>query len=150
MSLTERISHDLTEAMKSKNELDLAVLRLMRTNLKNKEIELMHPLNDEECLAVVRTMVKQGKDALADFTSAGRQDLIDRQTGEIAILDRYLPPAMPQEELERICRQVVAELGAVTAADAGKVMGAVMKVVAGRADGVAVRTIVQGLLSAKQ
>jgi uncharacterized protein YqeY len=150
MTFIERVSHDLTEAMKSKNELDLAVLRLMRTNLKNKEIEVMHPLNDEECLTVVRTMVKQGRDALADFTSAGRQDLIDRQTGEIAVLDRYLPPAMPQEELELICKQTIAELGASSASDAGKVMGAVMKVVAGRADGAAVRTIVQGLLSAKQ
>lgn len=123
------------------------MLRLMRTGIKNKEIEAMHPLGDEEVQAVIRTMIKQGKDALTDFTSAGRQDLIERQTGEIAVLERYLPPAMPEAELEAICQKVIAETGAATPSDVGKVMGSVMKVVDGRADGSSVRTIVQRLLS---
>ena len=147
MNLNERINADLKEAMKSKNELELSVLRLMRTAAKNKEIEIMHPLSDEEVQVVIRTMIKQGKDALTDFTSAGRQDLIDRQTGEIAVLERYLPPAMPAEELEAICKKVIADVGATSPSDVGKVMGSVMKVVDGRADGSSVRTIVQGLLS---
>lgn len=147
MNLAERINTDLKEAMKSKNELELSVLRLMRTATKNKEIEIMHPLTDEEVQAVIRTMIKQGKDALTDFTSAGRQDLIDRQTGEIAILERYLPPAMPAEELEAICQKVITEAGATSPSDIGKVMGSVMKVVDGRADGSSVRAIVQKLLS---
>jgi uncharacterized protein YqeY len=147
MNLTERINADLKEAMKNKNELELSVLRLVRTGIKNKEIEIAHVLSDEEIQVVIRTMIKQGKDALTDFTSAGRQDLIDRQTGEIAILERYLPPAMPAEELEAICQKVIAEAGATSPSDVGKVMGSVMKVVDGRADGSSVRTIVQRLLS---
>jgi uncharacterized protein YqeY len=150
MNLTERISHDLTQAMKSKSELELAVLRLVRTAIKNKEIDLMHALSDDEVQAVIRTMIKQGKDALADFTSAGRQDLTERQTGEISILERYLPAAMPLGELEEICRKAIADLGASSPSDAGKAMGAVMKVVGGRADGSSVRAIVQGLLSEKK
>ncbi|MDD2785342.1 MAG: GatB/YqeY domain-containing protein [Patescibacteria group bacterium] len=147
MDLVERISVDLKEAMKNKNELELSVLRLMRTGLKNKEIELIHALSEEEAQSVIRTMIKQGKDALTDFTSAGRQDLIERQTGEIAILERYLPPSMSEAELEEICKKVIAESGAVSMSEVGKVMGQIMKVVGGRADGNTVRTIVQRLLS---
>lgn len=147
MNLTERITADLKEAMKNKNELELSVLRLMRTASKNKEIEAMRPLSEEEFQAIIRTMIKQGKDALTDFTSAGRQDLVDRQTGEIAILERYLPPAMSSDELEAICQKVISETGAVAPSDIGKVMGSIMKVVDGRADGSSVRTIVQRLLA---
>lgn len=150
MNISEKINGDLKEAMKSKNELGLSVLRLMRTAMKNKEIEAMHPLSEEEIQAVIRSMIKQGKDALTDFTTAGRQDLIERQTGEIAILERYLPPAMPEAELEAICQKVISEMGAVSPSDIGKAMGAVMKVVGGRADGSTVRTIVQRLLSGNQ
>lgn len=147
MNLTERITADLKEAMKNKSELELSVLRLMRTASKNKEIEVMHPLSEEEFQAIIRTMIKQGKDALTDFTSAGRQDLVDRQTGEIAILERYLPPAMSSDELEAICQKIISETGAASPSDVGKVMGSIMKVVDGRADGSSVRTIVQRLLA---
>lgn len=149
MSLFERIEHDLKQAMKDKQELELSVLRLMRSNLKNKQIELMHPLTEEEGQVVIRTMIKQGKDALADFTGAGRMDLAERQTGELDILEKYLPPAMPLEEVEEICKQAMQESGAASPADLGKVMGLAMKVVAGRADGNTVRTIVQRLMSEK-
>lgn len=149
MSLFERIEHDLKQAMKDKQELELSVLRLMRSNLKNKQIELMHPLSEEESQAVIRTMIKQGKDALTDFTGAGRVDLMERQTGEIDILEKYLPPAMPLDEVEAICKQVVQESGATSPADLGRVMGLAMKVVAGRTDGNTVRAIVQRLMSEK-
>lgn len=149
MSLFERIEHGLKQAMKDKKELELSVLRLMRANLKNKQIELMHPLSEEENQAVIRTMVKQGKDALVDFTGAGRMDLVERQTGEIDILEQYLPPAMSLDEVEAICKQVIQESGATSPADLGRVMGLAMKVVAGRADGNTVRTIVQRLMSEK-
>jgi len=146
MTLFERIDADLKEAMKSKKELELSVLRLMRTQLKNKQIELMRPLTEEEAQAAIRSMVKQGKDALVDFTTAARQDLMDRQTKELVILEAYLPAAMSDEELEKICKEAMAQLGAVAPSDMGKAMGAAMKVVAGRADGNRVRTVVQRLL----
>jgi hypothetical protein len=144
MTLIERIDADLKEAMKAKDELTLSTLRLVRTSLKNKQIEIMRDLTEEDVLAVMRTMVKQYKDAFADFTANGRKDLADRQAGEIAIIERYLPAAMPEAELEVICRRIIADSGA-TAKDLGKVMGLVMKEVQGRADGNAVKAIVQRL-----
>lgn len=109
----------------------------------------MHPLSEEESQAVIRTMIKQGKDALTDFTGAGRIDLVERQTGEIGILEQYLPPAMSLDEVEAICKQVIQEANAASPADLGRVMGLAMKVVAGRADGNTVRAIVQRLMSEK-
>ncbi|MBU1348861.1 GatB/YqeY domain-containing protein, partial [Patescibacteria group bacterium] len=122
MTLIERIESDLKEAMKAKEELTLSTLRLMRSALTNKRIELMHDLTEEDVVSVLRSMVKQYRDALVDFTAGGRQDLVDHQQAEIAIIERYLPAAMPEAELEAICRRVVEESGA-TAKDMGKVMG---------------------------
>jgi len=147
MNLYARISADIKEAMKSKNELELSTLRLVRAALKNKEIELMHPLTDDEILAVIKTMVRQGKDALVDFESAKRQDLIDRQTQELKILESYLPAQMPQEELEVLCKQAIKQSGVNNSADINKVMGFAMKLVAGRADGGTVRATLLQLLS---
>ena len=146
MTILERIEADFKEAMKTKDELALSVLRLVRTSLKNKQIDAQHELSEEEALGVVRTMVKQYRDALADFTSAGRQDLAEKQEQEIALLEQYLPAAMPEAELQAICERVIRDMNA-TPKDMGKVMGAVMKEVQGRADGNAVRAIVQRLFS---
>jgi hypothetical protein len=145
MTLIERIDTDLKEAMKAKDEQVLSTLRLVRAALKNKQIELLRELKEEDIVAVMRMMVKQYRDALADFTANGRQDLVDKQAAEIAIIERYLPAAMPEQELEAICARIVGESHA-TAKDIGKVMGLVMKEVQGRADGNAVKTIVQKLL----
>jgi hypothetical protein len=145
MTLIERIDTDLKEAMKAKSEQVLATLRLVRTALKNRQIELMRELTEEDALAVLRTTAKQYRDALADFTAGGRQDLVDKQKAEIEIVDRYLPAAMPESEIEAICVRVIREQNA-TMKDMGRVMGAVMKDVQGRADGNAVKTIVQRLL----
>lgn len=149
MSITPRIEQDLKDAMKSKDEQALSTLRLVRTALKNKQIDLMHPLTEDEEVAVVRTMLKQYRDALADFTAAGRQDLAAKQTAEIQILEKYLPPPMSDVELETICKRVIEETQA-TPKDLGKVMGLVMKEVGSRADGNAVRTVVQRLFSSLQ
>lgn len=146
MTILEQLDVDLKEAMKAKNETVLSTLRMARSALKNKQIEAQHDLKDEESLSVIRTMVKQYRDALADFAAAGRQDLVDKQTKEISILEKYLPAAMPEAELETICARVIKEQNA-TVKDMGKVMGLVMKEVDGRADGNTVRAIVQKLLS---
>ena len=107
----------------------------------------MRPLSEEEAQGIIRTMIRQGRDALVDFTTGGRQDLIDRQTAELVILERFLPPMLSEEELETICRKVIADTGAVSPSDVGKVMGIIMKQTAGKADGTAVRTVVQRLLA---
>jgi uncharacterized protein YqeY len=146
MSTIERIDADLKEAMKAKNEATLSTLRLVRSALKNKQIDLQHELSEDDVVAVIRTMVKQYRDALADFSASGRQDLVDKQTAEIVLLERYLPAAMPETELTMICERIIKEQNA-TVKDMGKIMGLVMKEVNGRADGTTVRNIVQKLLA---
>jgi uncharacterized protein len=147
MTIAEMISADLTAAMKSKDELELSTLRLVRSAFKNKEIDLGHPLTEEEATAVLRTMRKQYEDALADFRRANRADLVEKQEKEIVIVTRYLPAAVPVEEVEKVVREQIAALGASSPAEVGKVMGASMKALAGRADGNQVREVVQRLLS---
>ncbi len=144
MSALARIDQDFKEAMKTKDELTLSTLRLVRTALKNKQIEVQHELSDAEVTSVLKTMIKQYQDALVDFTNAGRLDLVERQQKEIDLIGRYLPPALPKEELEKIVSEAVKASGAK---DVGKAMGAAMKAVNGRADGNEVRIIVQRLLS---
>lgn len=144
MTVLERVEGDFKQAMKSKDELTLSVMRLVRSALKNKQIELARELKDEDAHAVLKTMIKQYQDALVDFQAAGRQDLLERQQKEIDIIVRYLPPSMPAEELEKV---VVEAIKSSRATDMGKAMGAAMKAVAGRADGNEVRAIVQRHLS---
>jgi uncharacterized protein len=147
MTIAERIEADLQSAMKQKNELELSVLRLVRSAFKNKQIDLGHPLTDDEAQAVVKTLQKQYQDALVDFEHAGRKDLADRQIAELVVVKRYLPEAMPPEELERAVKDVLLASSFTSPADIGKAMGAVMKAVGGRADGNAVRAVVQRLLT---
>jgi hypothetical protein len=146
MTITEQISSDIKSAMKNRDELELSTLRLVSSSFKNKKIELGHELTDEECTAVIKSMKKQYSDALMDFEKAGRQDLIDKQKKELVIIERYLPQALPAEELERIVTEAVTASGAVGASDFGKAMGFAVKAVEGRADGNSIRAIVQRLL----
>lgn len=143
MTTLERIDADFKEAMKTKDELVLSVLRLARTALKNKQIDAQHDLEESEVHAVLKTMIKQYQDALSDFNNAGRRDLVERQQKEIDVLASYLPPALPREEMEQIVTQAVKESGAT---DIGKAMGVAMKALQGRADGNEVRLIVQKVL----
>jgi|SRR5688572_20175081 uncharacterized protein YqeY len=144
MTVIERVEADFKTAMKSKDELTLSVMRLVRSALKNKQIELGRELTDEDTQPVLKTMIKQYQDALVDFQAAGRQDLLERQQKEIDLIAQYLPPSLPPEELEKIVVDAVKSSGAT---DMGKAMGAAMKAVAGRADGNEVRAIVQRTLS---
>jgi len=147
MTTLERIDADLKEAMKAKNEQELSTLRLLRSALKNKQIDLGHVPTDEEAMAVIKTIQKQYQDALTDFEQAGRADLAERQKQELVVVKRYLPESLPEAEVERLVKEAIAASGASGAADVGKVMGVAMKAVAGRADGNTVRTIVQRLLA---
>jgi hypothetical protein len=147
MSIAETIKADVTSAMKNKDELELSTLRLVRSALKNKEIELGKELEDADVQAVLKTMKKQFQDALSDFEKAGRADLSERQKSELAILDRYLPAEISEEELERIVKQAVQESGVTSPQEFGKAMGAAVKAVEGRAEGNSVRAVVQRLLT---
>ncbi|MDP3793485.1 MAG: GatB/YqeY domain-containing protein [Candidatus Uhrbacteria bacterium] len=144
MTILEQIDHDFKEAMKAKDEGALSTLRLMRTALKNKQIEVQHDLTEPETTAVLKTMLKQYQDALQDFMTAGRQDLVIRQQQEIDLISGYLPPALSNAELERIVSEAVNTSGIK---ETGRAMGVAMKAVGGQADGAEVRKIVEKILS---
>ncbi len=148
MTIVETINADLISAMKQKDELELSTLRLVRSALKNKEIDQGKALEDADVIAVIKTMKKQFEDALADFVKGNRSDLIEKQQKEIAIVARYLPAGMPAEQIEKIVREQIAAVGATSPSDVGKVMGPAMKALAGGADGNQVREIVTRLLTA--
>ena len=131
MSYLDRIQADLTTAMKEKDELRLSVLRMMKSALKNKEIEKVRPLDDMESLQVLQTLVKQRYESVDQFTKGGRKDLADKERQEIAIIETYLPPAPTDEEVHRAIEEAVAE----EEADSLKQMGAVVKAARARLEG---------------
>ena len=123
MSFADRIQKDLIAAMKSKEELRLSVLRMVKAALKYKEIEKIRPLDEAESLQVLQTLVKQRKESVEQFTRGGRADLADKETREIAIIETYLPAAASDADLDRAIEAAIAETGANSA----KQMGAVIK-----------------------
>src|SRR5438105_5311875 len=123
MPFIDRIQKDLTAAMKSKDELRLSVLRMVKTALKNKEIEKIRPLDDAESLQVLQTLVKQRKESVEQFSAGGRKDLADKETREIAIIETYLPAAANEFEMDRAIEAAITE----TSANSPKQMGAVIK-----------------------
>ncbi len=146
MTLFEQIDGAIKEAMKAKNEVVVSALRMVKSAMKNKQIDLGRSMTDEESIGVLRTIVKQYKDALKDFENAGRTDLAAKQKAEIELLEHYLPAPITGTLLEDMAKEVIAEMNA-TSKDIGKTMGAVMKKADGRADGNEVRLILQKLLS---
>ncbi|GMA52154.1 hypothetical protein GCM10025857_35110 [Alicyclobacillus contaminans] len=147
MSLTEQLSEDLKQAMKAKDKVRLSVVRMVKAAVKNREIESGSPLSDDDILAVIQKELKQRRDSLQAFESAGRVDLMEEVQGEIDVLMSYLPKPFTEDELREIVQGVIAELGASGKSDMGKVMSAVMPKVRGRADGRQVQAVVQSLLS---
>lgn len=131
MSLTEQIQKDLTAAMKEKDELRLSVLRMMKTALKNKEIEKMRPLENLEALQVLQTLVKQRHESVEQFTKGGRDDLAAKESSEIAIIEKYLPPAPSDAEISRAIEEAISDIGA----DSLKQMGAVIKAARAKLEG---------------
>ena len=132
MSLVEQIEKDLIAAMKSKQELRLSVLRMMKTALKHKQVEHGKPVDDAAAVAVLRTLVKQRHDSVEQFRKGGREDLATKEEAEIKILETYMPAAASDEEIEAAVTAALAETGATTAKDVGKVMKAAMAKLAGK------------------
>ena len=145
MPLNEKIAADLTAAMKAKDAPRLSALRMLKAAVMNKGmVEKGRDLEDAEVLQVVASLVKQRRDSVEQFAKAGRTDLVDKETAEIAILEHYLPPAVSAEEIEAAVDTAIAETGASSAKDMGKVMKAVMPTLAGKnADGKAVNDAVR-------
>ncbi len=142
MSLRDDISKQQVEALKSKEELRLSVLRMLWSAIRNSEIDKKSNLDDAEVQQLIARQIKQSNDALKDFVSAKRDDLISKIEAELKILNEFLPEQMSDEELEKIVKQKIEELGASSSSDIGKVMGVVMGQVKGLADGNRVREFV--------
>lgn len=123
MNFLERIQKDLTKAMKAKDELRLSVLRMIKSALKNKEVEKIRPLEEGESLQVLQTLVKQRRESIEHFDRGGRQDLVDKEKKELAIIESYLPAAPSDAEMDDAITRAMAETGA----DAMKQMGVVIK-----------------------
>jgi uncharacterized protein len=146
MSLNDRLNEDMKQAMRSQDKFRLSVIRMVRSSIKNIEIDQRKTLDDQEVLDVLNREIKQRKDSLQEFEKAGRQDLVDQLKQELDVLSVYMPQQLSEDEVKEIVQQTIHEVGASSKADMGKVMGALMPKVKGRADGKLVNQIVQQAL----
>jgi uncharacterized protein YqeY len=144
MSLMQTISEAMTAAMRNKDQATLAPLRMAKAALMNREVEKGRALDDAEAQQVIVSLIKQRRDSAEQFTNGGRPELAARETAEIGILEKYLPPPLDPAEIDRAVDEAVAETGANSAKDLGKVMKAVMAKLAGRGpDGRAINEAVR-------
>jgi uncharacterized protein YqeY len=149
MSLNDKVAADITAAMKAKDAARLSALRMLKAAIMNKGVEKGRDLEDAEIQQVVSSLVKQRRDSIEQFSKAGRTDLVDKETGEVAVLEAYLPPAVTAEEIDAAVTAAIAETGASSPKDMGKVMKAVMPKLAGKnADGKVVNEAVRRKLGA--
>jgi uncharacterized protein YqeY len=135
MPLIDQIQQDITTAMKARDEQRLSTLRMVKTALKNREIDKMAPLDDKESQQVLSTLIKQRKDAIEQFTKGGRQEMADKEAAEIKLIETYLPKAATEAEIIAGVRAVIAEMGTPSMKD----MGSVMKNAMSRFQGVGIR-----------
>jgi uncharacterized protein YqeY len=144
MSLMQKISEDMTAAMRSKDQARLAPLRMAKAALMNREVEKGRALDDAEAQQVIASLIKQRRDSAEQFTKGGRPELAARETAEITTLENYLPPPIDPADIDRAVDEAVKETGATSAKDLGKVMKGVMGKLAGRgADGRAINEAVR-------
>ena len=147
MSLKERITDDMKTAMRAKDSERLGTIRLLQSAMKQKEVDERIELDDTAIVAIVDKMIKQRKDSIAAFEQAARQDLVDKEKAELAVLSAYLPERLSAQELSDAVQAIVNELGASGPGDMGKVMGAVKTRLAGKADMGAVSAAVKAALA---
>ena len=149
MPLNDQVSADIAAAMKARDASRLSALRMLKAAMMNKSVEKGRDLDDAEVLQVVASLVKQRRDSIEQFTSAGRTDLVEKETAELTVLQAYLPAAATPEEIDAAVAEAIAETGASSPKDMGKVMKAVMPKLAGKnADGKAVNEAVRRTLGA--
>jgi uncharacterized protein len=122
MGISEQIQKDLVEAMRSRDELRLSTLRMVKAAIKNREVDKRGPLDEKEAQQVLATLVKQRKDSIEQFQKGGRQELADKEAAEIKLIEAYLPKAVGDEEIAAAVKAVIAEMGAPTMKDMGTVM----------------------------
>jgi uncharacterized protein len=148
MSLNDRLTQDIAEAMKSREQVRLSALRMAKAALMNASVTKGRDLEETESQQVLASLIKQRRDSIEQFRAAGRNDLVEREAAEIAVLERYAPPAASAEDLDRAVTAAIAETGASSPKDMGRVMKAVMSSLSGRTvDGKAVNELVRKKLA---
>ena len=148
VNLQEKIQSHMADAMRGKDQLRLSVLRMMKTAIKNKEVEKMKVLEEGEAIAVLNTLVKQRKDSAEQFRAGGREEMSRKEEAEIKIIEEYLPAAASEEDIRRAIGEAVQETGATSIKDMGKVMKATMSRLSGKtADGSRISQLVKEKLS---
>ncbi len=147
MGLEERLMDEMKQAMKTSDKLRLSTIRMIRTAVKNKEIEQRKKLDDDTILRVIQGMVRKGEESVEQFKLGGRADLVEKETKEIEILKSYLPQALSQEEIVKIIDQTIEETQASSLKDLGKVMKSIMPKLGGRAGGALINQLVKERLS---
>lgn len=147
MSLNEILTSDLKQAMKDHDKVKLTVVRTLKSNLNNEKISLGHDLTEDDELAVVNREVKQHKDSIKEFTEGNREDLVTEEQTQLDVLMNYAPKQMSESEIQQIIDETINNLGASSMSDFGKVMGASMPKLKGKADGDIVKSLVKKALN---
>jgi uncharacterized protein len=147
MDVKAKINEDMVTAAKAKDKIRLSAIRMLKTALHNKEIELMRPLDETETMQILSGLVKQRKDSIEQFAKGGRQDLVEKEEAELKIMQEFMPAQMSDDDVEAHIRKAIADVGAVSVKDMGKVMKVLMPQITGKADGKAVGEKVKALLS---
>lgn len=148
MSLSKQIVTDLTAAMKAQDAARTSTLRMVKAAMMNRQIEKGAELDDDDMQKLLRSLVKQRRDSVEQYEKAGRQELVDKETAEIAVIETYLPQAASREEIEQAVAAAIAETGASSVKDMGKVMKTTQAALAGKnADGRLVSEVVKAKLS---
>jgi uncharacterized protein YqeY len=146
--LNKRLDQAFKEAIKGQQQTVLSTLRMLKTAIRHKEVEVMHPLTEAELLAVINSQAKQRRDAITEFSKAGRRDLASKEEEELSVLLSFLPAQLSAEDVEAEVVKIIAQVGATSPKDLGKVMKTAMTELAGRTDGKVVQEIVRRRLGA--
>ncbi len=147
MGLEERLVEEMKRAMKSNDKVRLSTIRMIRTSVKNKEIEVRKTLEDEEIHRIIQGMLRKGEEAVEQFRAGGRMDLVEKETQEMEILKSFLPQSLSREEILKVIDETIQEAEASSPKDFGKVMRSVMSKLAGKADGKLINQLVKERLS---
>jgi len=147
MGLEERLVEEMKQAMKSNDKAKLSTIRMIRSAVKNKEIDLRKPLDDDAISRVIQGMVKKSEESIEQFKAGKRMDLVEKETKEIEIMKSYLPQPLSREEVLRVIDQTIEETQASSLRDLGKVMKTVMPKLGGKVDGALVNQLVKERLS---
>jgi uncharacterized protein YqeY len=146
--LKKRIDQDLKAALKNKDSVRLNVLRMMKSEIRYKEIDLGSELSDDEVILVLSSSIKKRKDSIQQFEKGGRDDLVSKERAELDVIHKYMPEQLTEEELSEIISQAIGEVNATGPSDLGKVMKQIMPNVRGKADGKKVNQLVSSRLDA--